>query len=133
MFGMGLSAMLPGNDLSLELNNLIPWPDLKLILLIFTMLGLSALGLHPVITVISVSAIFPPSSINIEPVVIALTYLGCWGLSTSISPFSGTTLFMSRVTGEPAHVVGWLWMPKMAVSGAIIVACSVILFRQLLN
>lgn len=132
MFGLGVSAVLPENNFSNFLNNWVPYSDLKLVILVIVLVGLSILGIHPVITVIGVTAVCPPSALGIDSMVIALTYLGCWGLSTSISPFSGTTLFMSRVTGEAAHVVGWSWMLPMALVGVTLVTLTVITVRHLL-
>ena len=65
-------------------------------------------------------------------IIIALTFLGCWGLSTSMSPFSGTTLFMSRVTDTPPHQIGWYWMPILALPSTIIVAIFVIGLRNII-
>ena len=60
MFGAGMAAVLPSGDMSAALNDLVPWPDVKIILLMVTFLVASAAGLHPIIVVISVSAVFPP-------------------------------------------------------------------------
>ena len=131
MFGVGIAAVLPSEDLSAALNAYIPSADGKLILLITTFLFCSAVGLHPVIVVISVSAIFPPVALGLSDWIVALTFLGCWGISTMVSPFSGTTLFMSRVTGVPGHVIAWSWTPPTVLIGAIVVGGVVILLRHL--
>jgi len=131
MFGVAIAAVLPSKDLSFALNTILPSGDAKLVLLIATFLVCSAIGLHPVIVVISVSAIFPPAALGLSDWIVALTYLGCWGISTMVSPFSGTTLFMSRVTGVPGHVISWFWSPPTVLIGAIVVGAIVILLRHL--
>ena len=131
MFGVGIAAVLPSEDLSATLNVLVPSADAKLLLLIATFLVCSAVGLHPIIVVISVSAIFPPSALGLSDWIVALTFLGSWGISTMVSPFSGTTLFMSRVAGVQGHVIAWYWTPPTALLGATVVGGVVILLRQL--
>ena len=131
MFGVSIAAVLPSKDLSVALNSILPSGDGKLVLLIATFLICSAIGLHPVIVVISVSAIFPPAALGLSDWIVALTFLGCWGISTMVSPFSGTTLFMSRVTGVPGHVISWSWTPPTVLIGAIVVGAIVILLRHL--
>ena len=131
MFGVGIAAVLPSEDLSAPLNVLVPSADGKLLLLIATFLVCSAVGLHPIIVVISVSAIFPPSALGLSDWIVALTFLGSWGISTMVSPFSGTTLFMSRVAGVQGHVIGWYWTPPTVLLGATVVGGVVILLRHL--
>lgn len=131
MFGVGIATILPGDDMSAGLNALVPWPDAKLILIILTFLVCSAAGLHPVILVISLSAVFPPESLGLSEWIVGLTFLGCWGLSTMVSPFSGTTLFMSRVAGVPGHIIGWRWSPPSVLVGMVAVGATVIIARHL--
>ena len=131
MFGVGIAAVLPSEDLGTALNNLVPSGDLKLLLLISIFLVCSAVGLHPVIVVISIAAIFPPAALGLSDWIVALTFLGSWGISTMVSPFSGTTLYMSRVTGVPGHVIGLSWTPPMVMMGAAVVGALVILLRHL--
>ena len=113
MFGAGMAVVLPSGDMSAALNNLVPWPDAKIILLMVTFLVASAVGLHPIIVVIAVSAVFPPSSLGLDDRIMALALVGAWGVSTMVSPFSGTTLFMSPIANVPGHVIGWCWSPPM--------------------
>ncbi len=131
MFGVGISHILPSADLSAGLNALVPWADAKLILLILTFTVTSLAGLHPVILVISLSAIFPPEALGLTDWIVGLTYLGCWGMCTMISPFSGTTLFMARVTGVPSHIIGWRWSPPLFIVGVTVVGIVVITARHL--
>ena len=133
MFGVGLASVLPSDDLSSALNQYVPSGDIKILLLIFLFVVCSAAGLHPIIVVISVSTIFPPAALGLSDWIVALTFLGCWGISTMVSPFSGTTLFMSRVTGVPGHVIGWFWTPPTVLIGAASVGLVVLTLRHLVD
>ena len=133
MFGVGLASVLPSEDLSSALHHHVPSGDIKLLLLIILFVVCSAAGLHPIIVVISVSTIFPPAALGLSDWIVALTFLGCWGISTMVSPFSGTTLFMSRVTGVPGHVIGWSWTPPTVLIGAASVGLVVLVLRHLAN
>jgi hypothetical protein len=64
--------------------------------------------------------------------VMGLTFVGVWGLSTMVSPFSGTTLFMSRVTGVPAHIIGWRWMLPTSLLNGTMIALMIIAIRHVI-
>ena len=82
--------------------------------------------------VVSLSAILPPSALGLPDLIVGLTYMGCWGMCTMISPFSGTTLFMSRATGVPSHVIGWRWSPPLVGLSSALIAAVVIGMRHVL-
>ncbi len=130
MFGAGIAVVLPSGDMSAALNALVPSPDVKIILLMVTFLVASAAGLHPIIVVISVSAVFPPSALGLDDWIMALALVGAWGVSTMVSPFSGTTLFMSRVAGVPGHVIGWRWSPPMVLATISVITLYIIGLRN---
>jgi len=66
----------------------------------------------------------------VAPEVMALAMLGVWGLSTMGSPFSATTLFMSRVLNLPSHVIGWRWNLPLLLLSSVVVAMYVIMLRH---
>ena len=35
--------------------------------------------------------------------------MALWGVGTSVSPFSGTTLFMSQLSGVSSFRIAWIW------------------------
>ena len=133
MFGAGIAEVLPSGDMSAALNAHVPWVDLKIILLMATFVLASAVGLHPVIVVVSVSAVLPPSALGLDDSIFALALLGAWGVSTMVSPFSGTTLFMSRVAGVPGHVIGWRWSPPMVLTTIFVITLYIIFLRHLIT
>jgi hypothetical protein len=48
-----------------------------------------------------------------------------------ISPFSGTTLFMSRETGVPAHVIAWKWASRPTILQAAVLFHVTIIIRHM--
>ena len=131
MFGAGVASLIPASDWGAALNTVIPWPDVKIVLLMATFLVASASGLHPVIVVVAVSAVFPPSALGLDDWIVALAFVGAWGISTMVSPFSGTTLFMSRIAGLPGHIIGWRWSPPMVLISILVLTVYIILIRNL--
>ena len=133
IFGVGIASIIPAGDLGQAVNAVLPWADARIAVIIAFFLAASAIGLHPVIIVISLTSVLPPAALGLADWVVGLTYAGIWGVSTMISPFSGTTLYMARVTGVPAHIIGWRWMlPTSLINGAVI-AAMVIAMRHLLG
>ena len=130
VFGVGLASAIPAGDLSAAVNNLICCADLKLLAIILTFLLSAMMGLHPVIIVIFFATVLPPASIGLSDWTVGLIYLACWGLSTQISPVSGTNLFMSRVAKVPPHIISWRWAPPSTFLGAFVVYIIVITIRH---
>jgi hypothetical protein len=133
IFGVGIASAIPSGDFGPAITAALPWADARIAALIYFFLVTSLIGLHPVIVVISLSSVLPPEALGLADWVVGLTYAGIWGLSTMISPFSGTTLFMSRVTGVPAHIIGWRWMLPLALINGAVIATIIIAIRHLLS
>lgn len=130
VFGVGLASAIPTGDLSNALNSLIPWADLKLLFIMLTFLFCAMLGMHPIIVVIFISSVLPPEAIGLRDWTVGLMYLACWGLSTQVSPVSGTNLFMSRVAKVPAHIISWRWAPPSTFLGAFMVYFILVAIRH---
>ena len=132
IFGVGISSIVPTSDLSTAIITILPSADLRIFAIILFFLCTSALGFHPVIIVISLTAILPPDALGLPDWVIGVTYASIWGLSTMVSPFSGTTLLMARIIGVPAHIIGWRWMLPNSVINGLVIAIIIISLRHLL-
>jgi len=130
ILGVGISSAIPSQDIAGVVNAALPWTDAKIIALILFFLLTSMIGLHPIITVIVLSSILPPEALGMEDWVMGLCFVGVWGLSTMVSPFSGTTLYMSRVTEVPAHIIGWRWMLPQALLSGMMIALVIIIIRH---
>jgi hypothetical protein len=131
VFGIGIASIIPTDDLSAQLDMVLPWLDARILAIIVIFLFCGFIGLHPVIVVLSLGVILSPEIIGLRDWVLGLVYLGCWGLTTMISPYSGTTLFMSRFTGVPPHVIGWKWVPYSVCFNAGLMAIFIIILRHL--
>jgi hypothetical protein len=131
VFGIGIASIIPTDDLSAQLDMVLPWLDARILAIIVIFLFCGFIGLHPVIVVLSLGVILSPEIIGLRDWVLGLVYLGCWGLTTMISPYSGTTLFMSRFTGVPSHVIGWKWVPYSVCFNAGLMAIFIIILRHL--
>jgi len=69
-------------------------------MLLATMIVISVLGAHPIITIAVVTPLLTP--INPDPQLLAVTYLFGWSLGTCAGPLSGTHLVMQGRFGIPS-------------------------------
>ncbi|HIF61003.1 MAG TPA: hypothetical protein EYQ26_16200 [Rhodospirillales bacterium] len=130
VFGIGIASVIPTDNMLLLIDVILPWVDLRIAFITFIFLFFGFVGLHPIIVVLSLSAILSPEIIGLRDWVLALTYLGCWGLATMISPYSGTTLFMSRYTGVPSYTIGWKWSLYSVCFNAVLMDVFIITLRH---
>jgi len=61
-------------------------------LLLLAMVGLSIVGVHPVISIATAQGVL--SAVPTDPNLLGMTYLMAWAVGVSISPFSGMHLGM---------------------------------------
>lgn len=130
VLGVGVASAIPAESLGSAVNDLVPNADLKILAMILGFMISGLIGLHPVVVVILVSAVLPPEVLGLQDWVVGLTYLGCWGLATLISPLSATTLFMSRVTSVPSPMIAWRWNPAPVFVAAGFIGIYVIAIRH---
>jgi len=107
VFGVGIAALIP----DLQTGGSLPdWPAwLWIAVLMAGYLILSALGIHPVVTVVLITSVLSPQAMGLSPELLALALMVMWGQGTNISPFSATVLFMARITGTSGWTVAWRW------------------------
>jgi len=130
IFGIGIANIIPTEDVSEVLDLILPSLDVRVAAIIFMFVFCGCIGLHPIIIVVSLSAFLSPELVGLKDWVLALIYLGSWGLSTMVSPYSGTTLFMSRFTGVASHVIGWKWSLYSVLFSAFLMAIFIITLRN---
>ncbi len=130
VFGIGIASAIPTENMAGLLDTLLPWIDARIVALTLLFLCCGMIGLHPVIVVLSLAAILPPEVVGLRDWVLGLVYVGSWGLTTMISPISGATLFMSRYTGMPSHVIGWKWASYSVAFNAVLMVTFVIILRH---
>ncbi|MGY9062145.1 MAG: hypothetical protein ACKVG1_07605 [Rhodospirillales bacterium] len=131
VFGVGVSTLIPAADLTQWLDTYIPYVDLRIALLLYGMLAIAGLGLHAVIVIILVGEVLPPEVMGVPDWVLGISLLGIWGLSTLINPYSGTSLYLSRVTNISSFQIAWRWNPPMAFLLTSYTIATIILIRHL--
>ena len=130
ILGIGVASIVPTADLGNAISQIIPWADARIFLLFATFVVCGFIGLHPVIVVLFIGSVLTPEALGLRDWIVGVVYLGCWGLCTMICPFSGTTLFMSRQTGAPAHVIAWRWASRPTILQAFAVFLVTIAIRH---
>jgi hypothetical protein len=130
IFGIGIATVIPAENLAEVLDLYIPILDLRIVSLAALFLGCGFIGLHPVVVVLTLGAILSPETMGLRDWVLGLVFLGCWGLTTMVSPYSGTTLIMSRFTGIASHVIGWRWAPLSVLFNAALMIAFIIALRH---
>tara|TARA_A100001037_G_C14930215_1_gene535697 strand:- start:355 stop:816 length:462 start_codon:yes stop_codon:yes gene_type:complete len=93
--------------------------------LIFAILGLGFLGIHPLVSVIVISEAVPPTVLGMPVQVVGLSLLGVWGLTTLVSPVSGTTLIMARFVPASSYTIAWRWSPPYTILAAVAIGLFV--------
>lgn len=131
VLGIGVSSILPPEQISATLQTYGLSGDVVIVGLIYGMTIAGAAGFHPVIVAILVGEVMPPEVIGMPPEILAMALLGVWGTSTMISPFSATTLFMSRVVKTPSHVIAWRWNIPTVFLAITVVAVYVVAYKHI--
>ena len=130
ILGLGVASTVPSADLGSALNQIIPWADARIFLLFTIFIVCGFMGLHPVIVVVFIGSVLTPEALGLRDWIVGMVFLGCWGLCTMISPFSGTTLFMSHQAMVPGHVIAWQWVSRSTVLQAFVLFLIVVAVRH---
>jgi len=130
ILGIGVASAVPSADLGSTISQIIPWADARIFLLFATFVVCGLIGLHPVIVILFIGSVLTPEALGLRDWIVGVVYLGSWGLCTMICPFSGTTLFMSRQIGVPAHVIAWRWAPRPTILQAFALFLVTIAIRH---
>ena len=93
--------------------------------LIFAILGFGFFGIHPLVSVIVISEAVPPAVLGMPVQIVGLSILGAWGLTTLVSPVSGTTLMMARFVPASSYTIAWRWNPPYTILAATAVGLFV--------
>lgn len=94
----GLGAAMQAAEFSLQLTSFGPW---EAWLLLVVLVGISALGIHPLITIAAAGSLFAPWVD--DPNLLALVFLMTWAMGLSLSPLSGTHLAMQGRYGIASY------------------------------
>lgn len=94
----GLGSALQAAEFSLQLETFGPW---QAWLLLLVLVGISGLGVHPVISIATAGGLFSPWVS--DPNLLGLVFLMTWALGVSLSPLSGTHLAMQGRYGISSY------------------------------
>jgi len=109
MFGAGVASVVTPDMVGNALSSLAWPPQVMIACLIAGIIWIGALGLHPVVPVVLIGQVLPPEVLGVAPEIMGLAMLTTWGLSTTVSPYSATVLYMSRITGASVWTIAWRW------------------------
>ncbi len=126
LFGSGVAAALPAELVGRALEAAQLSPDSLIVLILAAMLLLSLAGIHPLVPVVVIGEVLPPTLLGLPPALFCATLVTMWGLGAVVSPFSGTTLFMRRVGGLSAWRVSWFCNGPYGVAGTVLLAAVIL-------
>jgi len=111
-FGAAVSAMLPGAMDGLSGNGVSGFTGilfLDTLAAIWAYLALCAIGIHPIVILVVLTSIVDLSALGIGFPLLGAFMMALWGMGTSVSPLSGTTLFMSQLSEASSFTIAWRW------------------------
>lgn len=89
------------------------FPALGIAFLMFGIMAIALMGIHPVLTAVFLASTITPDVLQLSPLVHVTAILVGWGLSASLTPFSVLSLTASRYTGEGLYRISvarnWLF------------------------
>lgn len=97
LLAVGIGALAGTGHIDFVLD---PADARQAIALLAALVTLTLLGIHPVISVATMSGLFPPTLSR--PDLVGIVILMAWSVALGTSPFSGTTLAMQGRFGIPA-------------------------------
>lgn len=99
------------------------------IVIILSILFLSALGVHPIIPVTIVGGTIKAAAYGVTPTYLALILAISWSMGISISPSSATVIALSGLTGQSPIQVGPRWNGRYVLISSAIMLVVLTLFR----
>ncbi|SNR54344.1 hypothetical protein [Puniceibacterium sediminis] len=120
IFGAAISAALPaGGGFANSLPGLSGVFFVDATLMIWGYLTICALGIHPIVLLVVFTSAVDPTRLNVPLPLLGAVMMALWGMGTSVSPLSGTTLFMSQMSRASSFEIAWRWNGWFYVLGAL--------------
>lgn len=132
VLGLGLSAALQPATVDALVAALPSLLEAKLVILTVLGVGLSALGMHPVVFVIVLGHVLEPARLGLPVPLLASLLTLIWALGTSVSPFSATSLQMARIAGVSVFTLAWRWCGPLSLALAVVAPLLLGLLGRLL-
>ena len=129
-FATSINYSHMGTNVSNILSLLVQHNAVLLAIVIITfVLILSALGVHPIISVTIIGGTVKAANYGVTPTYFALILAIGWAMGISISPSSATVIAVSGLTGQSALQVGPRWNGFYVVIASTIMLITLTLFR----
>jgi hypothetical protein len=130
MFGFVITGIASGDQAAGFSLPPLPGPFfLHALLAIWLYLVVCAIGIHPIVSVVVFTTVVSPEQLGIAPALLAAMLMALWGMGTSVSPLSGTTLIMAQLSGRSSFTIAWRWDGTFYALGAVGLAALVSLLR----
>ena len=129
-FGTAISEALPGDGFAANLPAHAALTGLAYVdtlAWILAYLGICALGIHPIVLLVIFTTVTDPAALGIPLPLLGGTFMALWGMGTSVSPLSGTTLFMAQMSPASSFEIAWRWNGLFYGLGAFWLAAAVTL------
>jgi len=103
------------------------------VLVFWAVLACGQLGVSPVISVTVIGgALGAPGVLAVSPLALAAALTAGWSLTVAWSPFTGSVLTVSRISGWPANVIGRGWNGNYSlasVGAATLFVAAIAMFK----
>ena len=108
-------------------------PPLAIYLVVAALVPLASnLAIPSMLTVTFLGSLFSAlPQLDLDPTLLGFSLVMGWGLNLVASPFSATSLVLSRVTGIPGTRISWHWNGLYSLISYGIVAIFLTLFSEL--
>lgn len=106
---------------------------LAILALIASVVALSLIGVHPVLSAVLLASTFTPAALGLPPLIHVCTLLAGWGLATIVAPFSMTNMTASRYAGIGLVQYGITQNGRFAAVGALVLAIVLAALTALLR
>jgi len=126
--GLLVAALVPAGavvgGLRLEL-----LPPIAIYAAVMAVIPLMAqLALHPILLVTFLGSVLSNTpSLGLDPTLLALSLAIGWSLNLTASPFSASSLVMSRVTGISGTTLSWRWNGTFSIGAYLLAAAALLL------
>jgi len=103
---------------------LAPYPVLACAALMLSVVALSFMAVHPVLSVVFVATCFPPALVGLPVAPHVLSILVGWSVSGTVSPFSMLSLMASRHAGVSVYAVSLRANHRFALLCGVVAALA---------
>lgn len=100
------------------------------VVVVFVVLFLSGLGIHPIVSVTLIASTVKPTAFGVSPVFMALLFSSCWALGISISPSAANVIVISGLAEESPLIVGSGWNGVYVIFSAFALLVTIFLLRS---